>query len=187
MLSIEDLTFDVADATLQARLEDGQLLWNVSVETVAKKIEGQTWKPHAYIDEYAAPSRSFGDIMEDGWSIPNARELSDGRLLPGQANCGLYVFEHDFLENSRLRFRTGEDGVILTWTGRCSVHWSERYDTDLAFVAEAPIELLGFWVPADSERKARRMIAPLFDVANLEFHREPGRDGSFFIPPERDA
>ena len=138
MLSIEDLTFDVADATLEGNLVDGKLLWSVSVTTAPKTIGGQTWKPHAYLDDYPAPSRSFGDLMEDGWTIPSARELSGGRL------------------------------------------------SDLAFVAEAPIDLLGFWVPATSERQARRMIKPVFDVAYLEYHREPGRDGSYFLPPARE-
>ena len=81
MLSIEDLTFDVADATLDGKLVDGKLLWSVSVTTAPKTIGGQTWKPHAYLDDYPAPSRSFGDLMEDGWTIPSARELSGGRLL----------------------------------------------------------------------------------------------------------
>ena len=185
MLKIDDLTFDVADATLQARFVDGQLLWSVDIETLAQTVEGMDWKPHAYLDDYPAPSRSFAELMEVGWSTPSARELSGGVLLPGQANCGLYVFEHDFIENSRLRFAVANEDVVLTWTGRCSVHWSERYDSDLEFVAQTPIEFLGFSVPATSERAARRMMRSVFDLANLDFHREPDREGSYFLPPER--
>ena len=186
MLRIADLTFEVADASLEGTLSDGRLLWSVSLETAAKRIDGLDWKPHAYLDLYPAPSRSFADLMEIGWSIPSARELSGGRLLPGQANCGLYLFEHDFLEDSRLRFEARDEGVVLTWTGRCSLHWNKRYGSDLAFSAETPIEFLGFWVPAASEREARRLMEPVFDLANLEYHREPDKEGSYFLPPARE-
>ena len=60
MSSIEDLAVDVANAAIAARIEDGKLLWDVSVETGPKKIESLTWKPTPRSTIISHPSARSG-------------------------------------------------------------------------------------------------------------------------------
>jgi hypothetical protein len=184
ILQIKDRRFNVTDATLSGKLtSSGPIEWFLEVETDGREHDEDLWDPKAYIEKYPAAVRSMDQFVTAGIAIKDGAEFCEHTILPGHRLCCLYVLEHDYLDDNQLQFKkAGGNQLKMIWTAKCAVYWVTDHGEKLDVRIESLVDFLGFSVDAEEEGEARKLLTAKFEPRGFEFHTEPGRKGSFFLP-----
>ena len=127
-LRIADLVFSVNQTTLIATIQDGSLVWSLSVAASPRDVRGELGRPRAY-------SESLLDIEGmklAGWRDAFEHELKwkDGcNEKARRSNASLFVFEHTAIYSSTLKITAEPSGAFeITWRAKCDVFFDPYQD-----------------------------------------------------------
>lgn len=159
-LKIADLAFRVTRCELVAFVDvhEDRLSWGVEVETEPREVLEGSWQPRATCDvafQVVAPGRPWRDVLPRRVSVPEPPD--------GDVPALLYVFEHEPIRGNVVDVRRSGDRLGVVWTGRCDVHFDERYGADLPFAVSSPITGCVVLSGRDPEVEGRRRLSRYLD------------------------
>jgi hypothetical protein len=180
-LKIKDRTFAVAKAYVCGHVNTEGLSWSVSVDCEDHDFDGETWSPRAYLESVPWNVRCVEDFKNTPIIIANGATFGDGLILPDSVLCCLYVFEHQFLRDSRtLLQKIAKNQFRMRWTAICDVFFDDEYNVDLPLQIETTADFLGLSTWERDESKARSHLARNFDDSEVVFDPTPQYDVATF-------
>lgn len=127
-LRIADLVFSVNQAALVAAIEDGSLVWSLSVAATPQDVRGELWRPRAYSESLLG----IEGMKLVRWHDAFEHELKwkDGfNEKARRPNASLFVFEHTEIYSSSLKITAEPSGAFeITWQAKCDVFFDPYQD-----------------------------------------------------------
>ena len=139
-MRIADLIFSVNQAVLVASIEDGSLIWSLSIAATPQDVHGELWRPRAY-------SESLLGI--EGMKLTSWHDAFEHELIwdngfnekARRPNASLFVFEHIEIYSSSLKIMAEPSGAFeINWRAKCDVFFGP-YQNDL----DLEIHASGIW------------------------------------------
>jgi len=142
VLQIADLVFEVSQASLMLTISrDESVGVGISINTKPIQYRGAQWKPYAYLERFPTPARSMQELCRLPIVIPSGAKFGGNTILPDSPACCLCVFEHYFMDDSRIAIHRRQEGTLhVAWVAQCAVHMDKRYGDRLRFKVNARLD-----------------------------------------------
>jgi hypothetical protein len=167
MLRIADLEFPVVSCLLKAYCGEDNLLWIFEVECGPHASgELESYAPKLELNLFqTAPGE-----MQHWWELA-PREASwvadnDNGITPSGM---LRIFEHTLLSQSQARLSSANGEMQLNLTGRCDVHFNERYGRNLPLTLDTAVKFDGIWLGRAPEALCCALIDPYLDFEDFKY------------------
>lgn len=175
-LRIADLAFRVTRCELVAFVDEDEdrLSWGVEVEAEPREVLGDRWRPRAACDvafHVVAPGRPWRDVLPRRVAVPEPPD--------DEPAAQLYVFEHEPIRGSVVDVRRSGERLGVVWSGRCDVHFDERYGADLPFAVSSPVSGCVVLNGRAPEAEGRRRLARYLDDTWFRYVVDDGGVSTF--------
>ena len=139
-MRIADLIFSVNKTVLVASIQDGSLVWSLSIEAKPKDVHGELWRPRVYseslLDIEGVKLVEWNQAFEHEFRWDNG--FNEKARRP---NASLFVFEHAEIYNSVLKITVDPAGAFeIDWRAKCDVFF-DPYQSGL----DLEVHALGVW------------------------------------------
>ncbi|MDR2012475.1 MAG: protein-disulfide reductase DsbD N-terminal domain-containing protein [Rhodanobacter sp.] len=160
LLQISDQIFSIAETSFMAYVGLGQngwrVGWNLEIIAAPKEVEGEEWEPKLYSHEFDLDlTPAFVAQIEA--DLPLGKENGETAFM-------LYVFEHEPIEQARLKIFRLQDGKFnFQLAGISAVFFNEQYADKLPIRVECNLSLAGVVVDEPNFTKAEERFSQFFD------------------------
>lgn len=139
-MRISDLVFALDKVALAACIQDGCLVWALSITATPQEVHGELWRPRAYSESLIA----IEGLKLAVWNQAFDQELCWTNGFNKEAhrpNASLFVFEHTEIYRSKLKIKAEPTGAFeIVWRARCDVFFGS-YQNNL----DLEINAMGVW------------------------------------------
>ncbi|MBL9178093.1 MAG: hypothetical protein JNM65_08515 [Verrucomicrobiaceae bacterium] len=139
-MRIADLVFELDQVALEASIQDGWLVWSLSIAATPQDVHGELWRPRAYSESLI----EIEGVKLTVWNEAFEHELcwTDGfNEKARRPNASLFVFEHTEIYRSTLKIKAEPTGAFeITWRAKCDVFF-DPYQNNL----DLEINASGMW------------------------------------------
>ena len=184
MLYISDQAFPLEINKFLAYLsvdEGGwQVTWGLEFHGTEREIDGVNWKPTVASHALEVTLPSLSELPGHEVKLMKSKE--------GEPQFLVYVFEHEPLLNTQLKFGSWDQGKIdFLLTGTADVLADEKYGAGLSIRVECQLPFAGVLVDEGSMAKAEKRLAQFFERSQFSTPERHENGGVLFRPLARDA
>jgi len=181
MFRIEDLNFDITNATLDAFIDDDcmQINWGIEIKGVPKEKSFHGREPRASSEVIY---KSKPNEIEHWLSLAGKKICWKPKYdEDGEMFGSLYFFRHLPIYDSTLEFLQQNGGLNIKWKALCDVEMEPPYDNGLEFYIDTDISFTGIWCGRKTELECYELL-DMFFPRNLFEYTVTERGVSLLIP-----
>jgi hypothetical protein len=158
MLKISDQVFSIIESEFSAGIslekKGPSVWWSFDFRAAKREIDGLPWEPHL---------SSHGLIRLPQLSAIAGSEIMLADDPDEEPAFILYVYDHQPIYKSRIKFGSWQDGKIgFTFSGRTDLYIDEKYKDNLPVLLECALVFQGVTVLTTNLTEAEQVFGQFF-------------------------